>query len=337
MSTTLDRQAPPATTTAATHAAEPTSDHTNATPHTATSDASERLQETTTAVRLRIRWPGVRKTLTAEFQQQAAQTFSADSKSLRVSKKLLDTSHPAFRAATSIKTMAVDYWKRQTLPYIEPGVRLLKREDLAAFEMQLTSIQQELEAAVAELDQHYGELVQQARERLGHLFDPADYAPSLQPLFAIQWEYPSCDPPPYLLQVSPQLYHAECSRVQQRFDEAVRLAEQTFAEELSQLVQHLAERLQSEPGGAPKVFRDSAVTNLREFFDRFQRLNIRSDEQLDGLVDQARQVLASTSPQQLREQIDLRSTVANELTRVEAALDGWLVDRPRRNIQRRAR
>ncbi len=333
MSTTLDRQVTSSHTLPASPEVSQPETQTPTTSH----DASERLQATTTAVRLRIRWPGVRKTLTAEFQQQAADTFSADSKSLRVSKKLLDTSHPAFRAATSVKTVAVDYWKRQTLPYIEPGVRLLRREDLPAFEMQLTSIQQELDEAVEQLDRHYGELVQQARERLGHLFDPADYAPSLQPLFAIQWEYPSCDPPAYLLQVSPQLYHAECARVQQRFNEAVRLAEQTFAEELSQLVQHLAERLQTEPGETPKVFRDSAVTNLREFFDRFQRLNIRSDEQLDGLVAQARQVLASTSPQQLREQANLRSTVANELTRVEAALDGWLVDRPRRNIQRRAR
>jgi len=297
---------------------------------------AERLQAETTAVRLRIRWPGVRKTLSQDQTRLAAGTFDADIKSVSASKKLLDTSHPAFRAATAVKTQAIDFWKRSTLPYIEPGVRLLRRQEIGAFDMQLTSVQAELADAVEQLEQHYGELVEQARQRLGNLFDAGDYAANLRELFAIEWDYPSSDPPAYLLQVSPQLYYSECARVQTRFDEAVKLAEQTFAEELSQLVSHLAERLQGDDG-QPKVFRDSAVTNLLEFFDRFQRLNIRSDEQLDRLVAEARQVIGGKAPQQLREQPSLRQNVTQELTRVEAALEGWLVDRPRRNLQRRPR
>jgi hypothetical protein len=66
------------------------------------------------------------------------------------------------------------------------------------------------------------------------------YATNLDDLFAIQWEYPSCEPPEYLLRVSPSLYYNECARVQTRLDEAVRLAEQAFADELGQLVSHLA-------------------------------------------------------------------------------------------------
>ncbi|QEG41332.1 hypothetical protein [Roseimaritima ulvae] len=300
-------------------------------------DVGERLQAETTAVRLRIRWPGVRKTLSQDQTRKAAGTFDADIKSVSASKKLLDTTHPAFRAATSVKTQAVDYWKRSTLPYIEPGMRLLRRGDIGTFDLQLTSIKSELAAVVEELDLHYGELVDQARERLGNLFDAGDYASDLREQFAIEWDYPSCDPPAYLLQVSPQLYYSECARVQTRFDEAVKLAEQTFAEELSQLVSHLAERLHGGEEGQPKVFRDSAVTNLLEFFDRFQRLNIRSDEQLNRLVADARQIIGGKAPQQLRSEPSLRQNVSQELTRVEAALEGWMVDRPRRNIQRRPR
>ena len=297
----------------------------------------QRLRKETTAVRLRIRWPGVRKTLREEQKQQAASTFAADSDSVSVSKKLLDTAHPAFRAATAVKTQTVDYWKRTTLPYIEPGIRLIPRDDVAAFDVQLTSARSELAETVSELDRHYGELVDQARERLGDLFDPTDYPPSLSELFAIEWDYPSCEPPSYLRTLSPQLYESECQRMQYRFSEAVQIAEQAFAEELSQLVSHLAERLSGEGDASPKVFRDSAVTNLLEFFDRFQRLNIRSDEQLDRLVEEARRVIGSTGAQQLREQPAFRQHVANELTRVEASIEGWMVNRPRRAIQRRPR
>ena len=62
-----------------------------------------------------------------------------------------------------------------------------------------------------------------------------------------------------------------------RFEEAVRLAEQAFTEEFARLVAHLTERLSGVgEDGKPKVFRDSAVDNLAEFFDRFRALNVRS-------------------------------------------------------------
>ena len=73
------------------------------------------------------------------------------------------------------------------------------------------------------------------------------------------------EPPPYLQQLSPELYRQESERVTARFDEAVRLTEQAFLDELSGLLSHLTERLAGAEDGKPKVFRDSAVENLREF------------------------------------------------------------------------
>ncbi|MCR9207642.1 MAG: hypothetical protein NXI28_05390 [bacterium] len=298
---------------------------------------SERLQAETTAVRLKIHWPSVRKTLSIDQTRQAAGMFDADKKSVSASKKLLDTSHPAFRAATSVRKQAADYWKAHTLPYTEPGMRLIRRSEVATFDVFMTSVRAELTEAVEVLESHFDELIDQARERLGNLFDPADYDVNLHRLFGIEWDYPSCEPPAYLLQVSPQLYYSECSRVQRRFDEAVKLAEQAFADELEQLVNHLAERLRGDNGETPKVFRDTAVTNLLEFFDRFQRLNIRSDDQLDRLVADARSIVGGIVPQQLRDESELRQRVASDLTRVEASLEGWMTDRPRRSILRRSR
>lgn len=71
--------------------------------------------------------------------------------------------------------------------------------------------------------------------------------------------------------------------------------------------------------------------------DRFQRLNIRSNPQLDQLVEEARGVLGGIAPQELRSHDDLRQNVANEMIRIEASLDGWMTNRPRRSIIRRSR
>ena len=137
------------------------------------------------------------------------------------------------------------------------------------------------------------------------------------------------------MQLNPELYEQECQRVAARFDDAVQLAEQAFMDELSKLVSHLTERLTGQDDGKPKVFRDSAIDNLTAFFERFRQLNVRSNDQLDELVDQAKQVVQGVAPQQLRDNDALRHTVAAELSEMQSVLDDLLVDRPRRNILRR--
>jgi hypothetical protein len=189
---------------------------------------------------------------------------------------------------------------------------------------------------VAELDRRYDELRSAARQRLGDLFDASDYPVSLIGLFAIEHDYPSIEPPDYLRQLNPDLYQQECQRVQSRFDEAVQLAEQAFLEELVRLVDHITERLSGTDDGKPRVFRDSAVTNLTEFFERFRTLNVRSNEQLDELVARAQQVLGGVNPRELRDSATLRQRVVTQLSGVQSSLDGLLVDRPRRNILRRS-
>ena len=93
-----------------------------------------------------------------------------------------------------------------------------------------------------------------------------------------------------------------------RFDEAVRMAEDAFTSELSQLVAHLAERLSGADDGKPKIFRDSAISNLREFFARFQQLGVRSNAELDALVESAQRIVRGVEPQQLRDQADFAET-----------------------------
>ena len=136
--------------------------------------------------------------------------------------------------------------------------------------------------------------------------------------------------------LNPDVYEQEQARVRERFESAVELAEQAFATELQRLTAHLAERLSGLHDGQPKVFRDSAVENLREFFERFRRLNIRSNSDLDMLANEAEQAISGIEPQQLRDSNRLRQMVARDFEQIQASVGDLLVDRPRRNILRRA-
>jgi hypothetical protein len=303
-------------------------------PATGTSTPAERLRVTTAAVRVSFCWLGVRKTLTPEQKTQAAESFGAEGEYLSARKKLLDTKHQAYKEVTAVRGKVLSYWRSLTLPYPEPGVRLIRQEQVEPFNAQMTDYCGQLGDAVAKLDDHYAELKATARRRLGDLYDANDYPPRLRGLFGIDWEFPSVEPPDYLLQLSPDLYEHERARVAGRFDEAVQMAEQAFIGELARLVSHLSERLTGSNGEEHKIFRDSAINNIVEFFDRFRQLNPRSSAQLDDLVAQAQRVVQGVEPQQLRDRADLRQHVATQLTQVQTALDGMMIDRPRRRIIR---
>jgi hypothetical protein len=190
---------------------------------------------------------------------------------------------------------------------------------------------------VDNLDQHFDSLKAIASDQLGSLYNPADYPNSLVGLFAVEWDFPSVEPPEYLLRLNPQLYQQETARISARFDQAVQLAEEAFTQELSKLVSHLTERLTVDVNGQQKVFRDSALTNLTEFFTRFKSLNVGSNAELDHLVETAEQVLAGADPEAVRNSEALRQQITTQLSAVTATLDGMLVDQPRRKILRQAR
>lgn len=296
--------------------------------------SSRELRQATAAVRLSFTSFGVRKALTPAQKAQAAEPFGAQEKFLSAGKKLLDTQHPAFRGVTQVRGKIGQYWKAHSLPYPEPGIRLIRRDFVDPFSHRLEEFREELREAVITLDQAYDELRTLARRRLGSLYDPADYPNSLRGWFDVEWEFPSVEPPEYLRRLNPELFRQEQQRIAARFDEALHLAEQAFVGELQQLIAHLSERLSGRKDGRPKIFRDTAVTHLRDFFERFRNLSIGSPEEFEALVRQTESLLQGIEPSALRGDGQLRHRLHSELQQVETQLSEFLIDRPRRKLLR---
>ena len=303
-------------------------------PSTNTAASHERLRSRMAAMKLTFHWLGTRKSLSTDQMSRAADAFDAERKFLSAGKKLFNTSAPAFRQLTSVKSQATSYYKGVSLPFPEPGLRLIRQDHVDTIQNKMLSLQSELADAVVVLDAQFGELTTEARDRLGDLFDPTDYPTSLAGAFQIEWSFPTVEAPEYLRRLNPELFQQECDRVRGQFEEAARLAEAAFADELVKLINHLTERLNGTNDGKAKVFRDTAVTNFNEFFERFRSLNIGSNAELDELVDHARNIVSGVDPQSLRSESALRQQISTQLSTVQASLDGLMVDRPRRNIIR---
>lgn len=293
---------------------------------------AQRLRVETAAVRLRHTKFGVRRALNDAQRAKAASAFDADGHCLSAAKKLLDTSDEDYRAVTKIIREATHFWMDQTVPYPEPAIRLLRKDKVAEFDARMAKLQEELERAVNVLQRSYRALREKAEADLGQLFSAGDYPETLVGEFSLAWEYPSIEPPDYLKDLHPDLYEEQRQRVAARFEEAVSMAEDALTAELAKLVSHLTDRLTGEDDGKPKQFQKSSIDNLQKFFERFKQLGIRSNEELERLVDQAQKAVAGVSPDDLRKQEGLRQTVAERLGEVQRVLDTLIVEKPTRAI-----
>src|SRR5882724_2693195 len=100
--------------------------------------AAQRLRGAMAAVRVSFTWFGTRKSLTPQQKAQAADTFGAEGQFLSAGKKLLDTQHAAYKAVTAVRGRAQSFTRGITLPYPDPGLRLIRHDYLTAFNTQLT-------------------------------------------------------------------------------------------------------------------------------------------------------------------------------------------------------
>ena len=219
---------------------------------------AQRLRRTVAAVRVHFTWWGVHKTLTAQQKEEVGGTYGADARLLSAGKKIIDVRQEAFRRLTSLRTQIVSAWRGRTLPYVEAGVRLIRQTDVEGFVHIMEGFRQELTQAEAELNAVYDRIKADARQRLGRLYNPADYPAEIRDLFHVGWDFPSVEPPNYLMRLNPDLYQQEQERVARRFEEAVQLAEEAFLGEFSKLVSHLTERLSGGPASVGEVSRDFA-------------------------------------------------------------------------------
>lgn len=306
-------------------------------------DAAETLIADFRATRVSFTSWGVKRALSDDQKSQAADAFGADAGFLSAGKKIIDTKHKAYSNVSKIKSRLAREWHECTLPYPEPGLRLIREQDVIVFNDRLEAGRVELLSAVEELQGAYLELKCKAQAKLGTLYNSSDYPASVIGLFDVAWEFPNVTPPEYLRMLNPKLYEAERQRIVARFDEAVTLAEQAFISDFKGLVDHLAERLTgTNIDGSAKTFKDSTITNLCDFFEHFSHMSIKSNDQLEALVDQAKSLVSGLSPAAIMPtggsvtaaQEVLRNHIAGNIGQIAEQLDGMMVKKPRRRVIR---
>jgi len=111
--------------------------------------------------------------------------------------------------------------------------------------------------------------------------------------------------------------------------EEIRLAlRSSFAD----LISHASAALAVGPDQKPKIFRDSLVSNLTQFFSYFDARNIADDNDLSALVSKAREVMQGVSPDELRSNMDLRLEVQQTMDNIKSTIDANVMLKPARRF-----
>lgn len=172
------------------------------------------------------------------------------------------------------------------------------------------------------------------RGGLGSLYQEADY-PTIEKLresFDITYRVFALSVPDELPE---ELREKENHKLRQMFETAQKECLYALREGFKGLVEHAIERLQVKPGEKPKIFvADSMVSGFMEFFDTFRHKNLMDDEELEGVVGKAQDIIMQFAPnaKQVKNSVPLRNQVAAKLTQVGEQLDDLLKDRPVRRF-----
>lgn len=172
------------------------------------------------------------------------------------------------------------------------------------------------------------------RVKLGSLYDARDYpAPSvLKRAFKFSTQIWEIGTPGSLRAIDRALYEREAAKMANVWEEAKQSITTVLLTEFKDLTTRMSERLEVGADGKPKVFRDSVVNNLQEWLDVFEKRNLTDDENLIGLVTQARQLISGIDPKTIRTSEGLKQEMSDAMKSLTAQIEQAIVEVPGRQI-----
>jgi hypothetical protein len=245
--------------------------------------------------------------------------------------KLLINSEALKPIQSAISSARTFHYSR-TLPWQDDGARLLPAAAYLDYTARLRAIRADFEKAVDDFINGYEKHVEDAKQRLGNLFKPEDYpgAAEIRRRFGFDTiinPVPSGEDFRVALgDAQAALIKAEIEeRAQEQLQEAIRDVYRRVSEVCERMVEKLRNYV---PGNdnlkAQGIFRDSLVENVRDLALVLPMLNITSDPKLSEIAERMRRELTRHDADALRENEDLRESVADAAASILADVSDFL-------------
>ena len=191
-----------------------------------------------------------------------------------------------------------------TLPWQHgENVRLLTVPMYDQHEAAMLELYEEFNDASRGFLDAYDDHIDEARTRLGKMFDESQYPPKfhLADKFRFKW---NISPLPKGEHLTVNISNKRLREIRREMEQSVE-ASFTAAvgdcyKRLGRSVQAIVDRLQDGEDGYALTFRDTLITNLGDLVDVVPKLNVTGDPVLADLVEDCRKKLLIAKPNELR-------------------------------------
>lgn len=218
--------------------------------------------------------------------------------------------------------------------FIKPGCYMVTYPMVEKVQEALDRGQEEVQAAVNRLCEVYEDRVAEMVLKLKGQAVESDF-PSIAKIrkeCGVEYSFMCIGTPPTEEQVGKAIAERETNKLQQQardLSEEMRLFPRVMMKEL---VDHMIERLTPGEDGKKKRFNETAVTKMKSFLEDFEARNVTNDQELAGLVERAREILAGKDADDYRKDDNFRTAVLESLAPVKSTLDEMMAEVPERAI-----
>lgn len=265
-------------------------------------------------------WSGQKKD--SEVSRRVAANAQADPASASFYKRLAK-SH-LFEEFQRTATAAREYHNRVTLPWLDGGYRLLPTGMFFDYQKTMAGYRDEARGTAKRIESEYPRIVEQARARLGTLYNEADFptAEKVAASFGIEVSLiPVPDTEDFRLDLDEQTQENIRNEVQQSYKEMERKAMLDLWSRLEAVVEHVSERLHAVNKAERKRLHESVVGHVRDLVEILPSMNVSGDGELDTLAREAKDKLL-VDIQALRTSPDKREETAQAADDLLARITG---------------
>lgn len=221
--------------------------------------------------------------------------------------------------------------------FIKPGVYLVPLGMLQEVDERVNEFRGEFATAIEKFLARYPELKEQARSKLGKLFDENDYPDEgkLRAAFYVDSNYITLGTPDSLQKVSSALLKRERDKAASQMADAYEEVRQVLRQGFAELVDWMVKILEPGEGGRKRQFRESSVRKFMEFLEDFKDKDLTGDAEMQKLVGDAKSLLNGQSPDSLRESAkseDFRDSLRGSFKGIQERLEPLVGDRKVRLI-----
>jgi len=206
---------------------------------------------------------------------------------------------------------ARSFFYEQTLPWFADGSRIISSKNYMDFTSAFRSKKADFDSAKEKFLAEYPRLKEEARAKLGDLFNENDYpsATALEHTFSCEISFM---PVPDVKDFRVEILDSEKNAFEKRMKDVEKTAMDDIWHRLHDVVSKAASRLAE----ADPIFRDSLIGNISDLCQLLPKLNVMDDPKLETMRQELEKVVANIVPENCRASSHARKDAASNLAKL---------------------